>query len=196
MKKLLLISLLFFITTMVSQIEPVQLTPSDPLDFCKTPSISSSFSEMSSIKGLDHSNDEFYVQLYIHVLRDDVEPKHGQSIEGVNRILQTLYNDYDPLGIHFVWNGDIDYIDNHAFYIRPDLNVDAIFNTNNHQDGIDIYLFDDLDPAISFGTANGIGESTELMMGGYFFGYELVPLSWLKILSHEVGHVLYPSWNL
>jgi len=190
MKKIIFITVLLFTSSIFAQFELTQQSSGNSFEMCLTPSNSSNFSELETIRGLDHSNDTFYVKIYIHVLRDDVEPKHGQSIEGVNRILKTLRSDFDPLGVHFVWDGYIDYIDNNAFYKRPDLNSTAIFNTNNHQDGIDIYLGDDLD-SWGMGAANGIGESTELLLSGYFYGYELTPLSHLKFVSHLMGHVLF-----
>ena len=187
MKNYLIIILLLFANITFAQ---DLLTPNSNLVVCKTPSQSSNLSELENIRGLDHINDLFYVKLYVHILRKQQAPQLGQSVENVNRLMKVLYDDFDPLGFHFVWDGNIDYIDNNGFFDFPDYYSDDIFNTNNHQDGIDIYLFDDLDIG-GFGLANGIGESTELLLGGYWFGDQVLPLSRLKIISHEMAHVLF-----
>ncbi len=181
----------------------VNLVPNGNGSYCRTPSNSSNLIELENIRGLDHVNDLFRVKLYVHLLRKQQAPKYGQSIENVNRLMKVLYDDYDPLGIYFVWDGEIDYIDNTNYFEHPFYYTDPaifpggtspIFNTNNHTDGIDIYLFDELlsqDQPNGFGLANGIGESTELIVGGYWFGDKVIPLSKLKVISHEMGHVLY-----
>lgn len=200
MKKYIFITILIITCNIFAQIE---MTPNSNLDFCKTPSNSSSLIHLETIRGLDHTDDNFYVKLYVHVLRREQTPQLGQSLENINRLMKVLYSDFDPLGIYFSWDGTIDYIDNNQYFDNPlyysnptpitspcDNSDSFIFNTNNHQDGIDIYLFDDLD-ADGFGLANGIGESTELILGGYWLGDQVLPLSRLKVISHEMGHVLF-----
>ncbi|MFK5983449.1 MAG: hypothetical protein QM499_11080 [Flavobacteriaceae bacterium] len=157
---------------------------------CKTPSSSSNLTELDNIRGLDHTNDLFYAKIYVHVLRKEQTPQLGQSVENVNRLMKVLYDDFDPLGFYFVWGGEIDYIDNNDYFNLPETYSNDIFNTNNHPDGIDIYLFDDT-VINGFGLANGIGESTEFMIGGNWLGDQVLPLSRLKVISHEMGHVLF-----
>ncbi len=194
--------LLFFCTFMAMTINvnaQVNLVPNGNSSYCKTPSKSSNLIELENIRGLDHTNDLFQVKLYVHLLRKQQTPKYGQSIENVNRLMKVLYDDFDSLGIYFVWDGEIDYIDNtdffnHPYYYTDPVSGAPIFTTNNHTDGIDIYLFDELlsqDQPNGFGLANGIGESTELIVGGYWFGDKVIPLSRLKVISHEMGHVLF-----
>jgi len=187
MKKLLFITMLLFTSSIIAQ----QLD-----SLCLTAPSSTHLLDLEAIKGLDHSNDIFYVKLYIHVLRKETEPKLGQTKEDVNRQLQYLYDDFDPLGIHFVWFGDINYIDNDEYYGHVADNISAIFNTNSHSDGIDIYFFDveQGNQNGGFGLANDIGGSA-LMVGGAHRGRkeggQHIPLSWYKIVSHEMGHVLF-----
>jgi len=163
--------------------------------FCQTIPTSSHMADLEAIRGLDHTDDIFYLKIYVHVLRKETEPKLGHSIEDVNRQLKFLYDDFDPLAIHFVWNGSIDYIENDEFYSNVGDNTSNIFNTNSHTDGIDIYFFDVEEGApYGFGLANDIGGSA-FMVGGSYRGHkgagELTPYAYRKIISHEMGHVLY-----
>ena len=82
---------------------------------------------------------------------------------------------------------------NDNFFNYPESNANNIIHTHNKQDCIDIYLYDDLifSEEEGFGYANGIGESTELILGGYWVGDQVIPLSKLKVISHEMGHVLF-----
>ncbi len=178
----------------VNQVIPDFTSQENPL-VCKTnQSLSPNLINLETIKGLDHSNDEFYIKLYIHRLHKEQEPHYGYTTEAVNRILKNLYDDFDPLGIHFVWDGIIDeiYDDSIAFPSPTGSNFNAIFNTNNHQDGIDIYLADELLSGGNFFVSNGIANSTEMLIAGYTFSsWEVTPLSWHKHVSHTMGHILF-----
>ncbi|MBZ0326130.1 MAG: zinc-dependent metalloprotease [Altibacter sp.] len=177
-------------------------------DLCKTGGFSSHLPHLEAMRGLDHTNDIFYLKIYIHVLRKETEPKLGQSKEDINRQLKYLYDDFDPLGIHFVWDGNIDYIDNDEFFEDPDYysnpgefpnGTEPIFNTNNHSDGIDIYFFDIEEGnggviGGMFGRTDDIGGSA-MILGGKFKGHhngdEMIPSTWTKLISHEMGHILF-----
>jgi len=189
MKKILFIICALFLTSTFFAQED---------EFCQTQPSSTHLPELGAIKGLDYSNYEFYIKIYVHVLRKVTEPKLGLSTEGVNRQLKTLYDDFDPLGIHFVWNGEINYLENNDYYSNPGNNAEEILSSANNTDGIDIYFVDDLSSSVA--RADDIGGSA-LIVGGFpsanIFGDEnnqqipQTPLSWTKVISHEMGHVLY-----
>ena len=188
MKKIIYILIVLISGTIFSQEEEQT--------FCLTSPVSTHLTELDAIRGLDHSNDIFHLKIYVHVLRKQTEPKLGQSVEDVNRQLKYLYDTFDPLDIYFVWNGEIDYIENTTYYEDVSGNTNNIFNTNNHTDGIDIYFFDVEQGSSSggFGLADDIGGSA-LLVGGAYRGHkdggEKTPLAWRNIISHEMGHVLY-----
>lgn len=72
--------------------------------------------------------------------------------------INTLNNDFYNCRIMFVWDGNIDYIDDDNLY--NDGPSVSVFNMNNHTNGIDIYLLKS-DTTECLGLANGIGTGTE-----------------------------------
>ena len=201
MKKIILIFIILFTSITIAQEE--ELSP-----FCLTSPVSTHLLDLDAIRGLDHSNDIFHLKIYVHVLKKSEAPHLGQSVEDVNRQLKYLYDTFDPLDINFVWNGEIDYIDNQAFFDDPDYYTDPnvfpngtepIFNTNNHSDGIDIYFFDVEKGNASviggmFGRVDDIGGSAFIIGGkikGRHNGGEIIPSSWTNLISHEMGHILF-----
>ncbi len=198
MKNIFYILVLLFTSTLSSQIDINQIipefTPLETPEPCKTDqNLSPNLINLETIKGLDHTNDEFYIKLYIHTLHKEQEPHYGFTTEAINRLLKHLYDDFDPLGIHFVWDGIVDeiYDDSIAFPSSTGSNFNDIFNTNNHQDGIDIYLADELLSGGNFFVSNGIGNSTEMFIAGFSKSWEITPLSWHKYVSHTMGHILF-----
>ena len=141
-------------------------------------------------KSLDYSSYSFCVNLYVHVLRKS-DGTGGQSVSDVYQALSYLDASYNPHNIYFKWNHQIDYIDDTYRYERPSK---MVFNINNHNDGIDIYLFDD---SIHFLDKTGAGSSDEAKTAVFVTGYYLdnnstaLPLAKSHVLSHEVGHVLF-----
>ncbi|MGV6829827.1 MAG: hypothetical protein ACWA45_10585 [Flavobacteriales bacterium] len=202
MKKIIYILTILFASITFAQ-EEEELSP-----FCSTSPVSTHQLDLDAIRGLDHSNDIFHLKIYVHVLKKSEAPHLGQSVEDVNRQLKYLYDTFDPLDIFFVWDGNIDYIDNKAFFDDPDYYTDPdvfpngtepIFNTNNHTDGIDIYFFD-VEKGIAspsgsmFGRADDIGGSAFIIGGsfkGRHYGGEMIPSTWTNLILHEMGHVLY-----
>jgi hypothetical protein len=118
----------------------------------------------------------------------------GQSLTNINQALQILNQDFNPHNISFKWDNIIDYIDNDdSFFIdvfsEPEI-FSEVWNTNNHTDGIDIYLFDNTSGP--FGIANGIGSSPDLIVSGTLDGSPSSPaILTSHIISHEMGHVLF-----
>ena len=96
--------------------------------------------QLNIIRALDYSSVDFHLKIYLHVLRR-ADGSGGQSVDNVNRMLQILYEDFDPLGINFVNRyNSINYIDNDLYYVDPLTYYPTIFNTYSHTNGIDIYL--------------------------------------------------------
>ncbi len=143
---------------------------------------------------IDYMPYSFCVKIYVHVIRRD-DGTGGQSVSNVNDALGYLDDAYNPYNIFFDLNGIIHYIDDTYLYNSPS----SIMNPNNtqydHQNGIDIYLFDDfVNHPISgngYGMASGVGDNpTKLMVTGSFGANNEYPLVRSHVLSHEMGHVL------
>lgn len=110
----------------------------------------------------------------------------GLSLSNVRYSFEILNGDFNPHHIFFVWDGYIDYIDDS--YLFNTLSS-SIFSINNHQDGIDIYLYGD--NTSGEGLANGVGNSAELYVSGKYWDYPYQTLANTHVISHEMGHVLF-----
>lgn len=159
---------------------------------CSTPANSPNFHQMDNLRIPDNSGNKYYLKIYVHVLtHTDYGP--GQSILGINESLKRLYSDFDPIGIHFIWDGNVDYVVNNTWYTNPSSDIFNIMSFNNHSDGIDIYLGSDtsLDDAAF---AYGIGGETSFLISG-FRGIasedNFTFLSKSSTMAHEMGHVLF-----
>ncbi|MEZ4794682.1 MAG: zinc-dependent metalloprotease [Flavobacteriaceae bacterium] len=171
------------------------ITETDPstLTWGNQPTVN--LSELNVIRSQNYGNQELYVKIYVHVLRRS-DGSDGESVEGINRMLQILYDDFDPLGIHFVRDryGSIDYIDNDAYFVHPNTYINDIFNTNGHSDGIDIYVFDDLESATNGGGTTGVGQGTALILGGYLYlapKKYFAPIARTHFISQLMGKIFY-----
>ncbi|MCK0123990.1 zinc-dependent metalloprotease [Gelidibacter sp. F2691] len=131
------------------------------------------------------NNNTYCLKVYFHVIRR-TNGTGGQTLSNVNEAFSILNQDFNPHNISFNWDNQIDYIDNDSYYGTPST---AIFNVNNHQDGIDIYLFDD--SSSSGGRANGVGDSSEFWVSGSYWKSPYNSLTKSNVISHEMGHVLY-----
>jgi hypothetical protein len=164
--------------------------------FCHTPNHSKNQFLNKMMRSSSHSNYSYCVKIYMHVIRR-TNGTGGQTPNAVNQVFQILNNDYNPHDISFNWDGTIDYIDNNDYFNNPsypypfptDGLTPEIFSVNNHQDGIDIYLFDD--SVGGSGLANGVGESSELYVAGSFGESPYQSLITSHVISHEMGHVLF-----
>ena len=154
-------------------------------NFCFTPSTSSNLSLNSSYQMRSSNNNSYCLKIYFHVIRRS-NGTGGQTNESVNEAFNILNQDFNPHNIFFNWDNQIDYINNDNYYSSP---TTAIFSVNNHQDGIDIYLFDDSSSA--GGRANGVGESSEFWVSGSYWKSPNNSLTKSHVISHEMGHVLY-----
>ena len=206
MKKIYFILFVLFASTIFAQIDITQIIPdyssfpdhTNPQEIgmvCKADqSLSPNLIHLDEIRGMDHTNDIYHIKIYIHTLHKKQYPQYGFTTEAINRMLMNLYSDFDPLGIYFVWDGRIDaiYDDDLAF---PDTmfggNINDIFNTHNHSDGIDIYLADELLSGSNWFIPNGIANSTEMLIAGFSQSWEITPISWHKYVSHTMGHILF-----
>ncbi len=149
--------------------------------FCLTPESTNNASFENDIQNLNAMG-PFYLKIYVHVIRNG-QGMGGQSEQDVYDALAFLDQDFTAHDIFFIWDCQIDYIDDDGWYAGP---ADGIFNVNNHFDGIDIYLFP-ADIAATGGRANGVGSSSEFWVSGTWDG---IPVAQSHIISHEMGHVI------
>lgn len=154
-------------------------------NFCFTPSTTSNLSFNSSYQMKNVNNNSYCLKVYFHVIRRS-NGTGGQTLESVNEAYNILNQDFNPQNISFYWDNQINYIDNDTYYSVP---TTAIYNINNHQDGIDIYLFDESSNA--GGRANGVGQSSEFWVSGSYWKSPYNSLTISHVISHEMGHVLY-----
>ncbi|MEE9349317.1 MAG: zinc-dependent metalloprotease [Flavobacteriaceae bacterium] len=136
-------------------------------------------SSKSDCDGVIEIQNSYRVRVYIHVVRSSIG-HGGQSTTAVNEAINILSNDFNPHGISFEIVGNIDYIDDDFYYNAPNLSV---FNINPHNDGVDIYLFDD-DSSVNDGGTNS--DSTAFFLSGIISNQSLTRSS---AISHEMAHV-------
>jgi len=161
---------------------------------CQVPQQSNNLDQLGLIKGLDVSLSlSLQVKIYIHVLKKEAEPHGGQTVEGVNRLLNNLYDVFDPHQIHFSWDGVVNSIYNNDYYHPNSNNIDALFSENSHANGIDLYLTDFTESFVSY--SHGIGNDTNVILGGYLSsvyngpkGDSFTAISYTNYLAHLLGH--------
>jgi len=158
---------------------------SSPYSFCHTPSSSDNTELYSSSLRFSNVADSYCLKIYVHVIRRS-NSTGGQTVNEVTQALNFLDIDFNPHGIYFKWDGNIDYIDNDRYYDSP---TTAIYSVNNHSDGIDIYLFDD--SSQPGGRANGVGNSSEFWVSGSYTKSPYGSLVKSHVISHEMGHVFF-----
>ncbi len=159
---------------------------------CSTPSSSRHSPIMESLRVTNFSYYDFYLKVYVHVL-SHTEYGSGQTKLGINESMRRLYDTFDDEGIYLVWDGDVDYIVNDDYYNLTGDYQESIYNTNYHEDGIDIYLGNSLSP-IPFARAKGIADYTEFIVSGNNFNYADNDYDfWThnSTIVHEMGHVLF-----
>ncbi len=154
--------------------------------FCYTSQSSSNNGALSSSSFRIGNTCTVTLRVYIHVIRRS-DGTDGQSTSDVTQAMGFLNSDFNPHGIYFQQQGNIDYIDDDFYFGGPTL---AIFNVNNHSDGIDIYMFDD-EISTPGGAANGVGESSEFWISGEYWDPPYGSLVKSHVISHEMGHVLF-----
>ncbi|TXD80663.1 hypothetical protein ESY86_20295 [Subsaximicrobium wynnwilliamsii] len=156
-------------------------------ELCQTPSqTNNEFLNKSALLRTSSNDNSYCLKVYFHVIRRS-NGTGGQSVSAVNQAFQILNQDFNSHNISFSWDNIIDYIDNTSYYDSPGA---TIYSINSHQDGIDIYLFDD-DTDSSGGAANGVGSSSEFYVTGSFNQPPFQSLSTSRVVSHEMGHVLF-----
>ena len=178
-----------FYTVQAQKLNPPVLSPQK---FCHTPNHSKNQFLNTMMRSSSLSDNSYCVKIYMHVIRN-TNGTGGQTTSAVNQTFQILNDDYNPHDISFSWDGVIDYIDNSTYYNNPNhgwspTTPPTIFGVNNHQDGIDIYLYDD--SIGGSGLANGVGESSEFYVTGSW-GSTNKSLITSHVISHEMGHVLF-----
>ena len=172
----------FFLTILICLL-PLFLSAQD---FCGAPALPQP-AEIRSFKLSNRANtnlNAFYTfRLYFHVLRSS-NGTGGVSDTVVQSAYNVLSNDYNINGIFFLWDGNIDYIDNSSVYLYPSTNI---FSVNNHSNGIDVYIYPLGAQGSDAGYANGFGNGTELFIAKEYNG---VSYATTHIISHEMGHIL------
>ncbi|MEM0517380.1 zinc-dependent metalloprotease [Aequorivita flava] len=145
---------------------------------------------MAPYRSQNYSNYSFCVRIYVHVIRKS-NHSGGQSPADVSLALSYLDTAFNPHNIYFVWDHQIDYIDDDSEFYSPGASV---FDINNHTDGVDIYMYDD---SVGFLGWDGYGTSqrdkTAFLVSGFMedpVTLQTYPLVKSHILSHEMGHIL------
>jgi hypothetical protein len=156
--------------------------------FCNTVPGSGAIGDLSGYGNFGNTSGPYFLRIYIHVIRR-TDGTGGQTPEQVREALAYLDQDFNPHNIFFVWDCEIDYIDN-TFYYNSN-GTSAVFNVNSHTDGIDIYFFRDQPApgATGNGLAQNIGAKAFYVMGNYWnppYG----SLVRSHVTSHEMGHCL------
>lgn len=155
-------------------------------DFCSTETFSDNSSFEFDVQSANAVG-PYSLKIYVHVIRNSMGIG-GQSDHDVQDALAILHQDFNPHDIFFIWDCEIDYIDDDNWFVGPLSNPTGIYSINNHYDGIDIYLF----PATANspgGKANGVGSSSEFWVSGTWPINDL-PVAQTRIISHEMGHVI------
>lgn len=117
------------------------------LSFCKTQPDTNAIGAINGINtgNLTNLEDAYFLKIFVHVVRKD-GGFAGISPEAVKSAINFLREDFKPHGIYFIWDCNIDYIDNTLVYYQDVCNLFYplwIFDYTPHTDGIDIYFFDD-----------------------------------------------------
>ena len=125
--------------------------------YCEIDTIAAANTEvlMAPYRSQNYSNYSFCVRIYVHVIRKSSH-MGGQSPAEVSLALSYLDTAFNPHNIYFVWDYQIDYIDDDEKFLNPNA---GIFDINNHADGIDIYLYDD---SVGFLDWDGYGTSSQI----------------------------------
>jgi len=154
-------------------------------EFCSTETYSDNSNFESDVQYANAAG-PYYIKIYIHVIRTSMGTG-GQSTQDVKDAVAILQQDFNPHDIFFIWDCQIDYIDDDSWFVGPASDDTGIYSVNNHYDGIDIYLFPETANSPG-GRANGVGESSEFWVSGTWSGN--IPVAQSSIISHEMGHVI------
>jgi hypothetical protein len=156
--------------------------------YCQTLPGPNAVGDLSQFGNFGNTSGPYFLRIYVHVVRR-TDGTGGQTPQQVAEALGFLDADFNPQNIFFVWDCNIDYINNDGFYNSN--GTPGIFNVNSNPDGIDIYFFRD-QPAPNAdgnGRAQDIGATAFYVMGNYWnppFG----SLVRSHVTSHEMGHCL------
>lgn len=155
--------------------------------YCLTPTKSNKTKFRQSFQNRIAQN-SYYLKIYVHIIRRS-DGTGGYNAIDLDEILGYLDEAYNPHNIFFEWDDNIDFIDDDLWAAGPGVffGDEAIYQVNNHNDGIDIYLFPETAGGGS-GRANGVGESSEFWVAGTRSGYG--PAAKSTLIAHEMGHVL------
>jgi Secretion system C-terminal sorting domain len=168
---------------------------------CKTMAGPNSVGDLSALPNFSsltasNTSGPYYMKIYLHVVRR-TDGTGGQTPENVEEALDILGADFKPQNIFFVWDCEIDYIDDTDQY--NSIGNFWIYNYTPHVDGIDIYFFRDQNepnPIDGGGAAQDFGSKAFWVMGNFYFPpYGSFVRS--HITSHEMAHCLslHHTWR-
>jgi len=162
-----------------------------PANLCQTPQNAPNFDLLEQLRATNVSS--VYARMKVHVIRKESSPTGGQTVEGVNLMMNNLYSIFDEEGIFFAWDGNINYINSDYYYSMNDSKAEELINNYNSDTAIDLFLVDDTNSLIAY--TQGVGVSTALVFGGYLFrsingkgGFTTMTRS--GFIAHLMGHVL------
>lgn len=128
------------------------------------------------------------VRMAVHVVRTDAGTGGLQEQEVANS-LEKANEDFAPLGISFVLEGEIDYIDSDAFFYDIDTlaEIDQLRETNVVDHALNVYFTENL--ANQSGFFCGISSFTWSPHQGVVLMNACIPAIWNpSTFTHELGH--------
>lgn len=148
--------------------------------FCDTINSGPTQSQMDYWDNYSRQLDEALLKLHVHLIKDDNGGgSHAVSTQESHFAVNKLANYFNDDDIFFYVDSITEIHDNN----RYSGSLAFIFEENNHNDAIDIYMYPD--NVVNGGRGPII--STGLYVGGVKDGEELVQTG---VLAHEVGHCL------
>ncbi|NUQ24014.1 MAG: T9SS type A sorting domain-containing protein [Saprospiraceae bacterium] len=142
------------------------------------------------LENISNVDGPYYIRIYTHIVRTS-NGTGGQTIQGVEEAINILQQDFSSHNIFFVWDCNINYIDEDLHYFQDICNQfypGYIFLSNPHTDGIDIYFFDE-NQNQNCGRAANI-PSAAFYISGIYPGDPSISLSRSHVISHEMAHCL------
>lgn len=126
----------------------------------------------------------YCIKVYVHVIRDRYG-NGGQPDFKVFRAVDDLNLFYNPYNIYFDWNEQIIDLPDQGYFTTAH---ETVLTDNDHTDGVDIYLFPDINDFWG-GMASGVGQGTAILISGRYKGDQM-PVIETPFIVHEMGHIL------
>ncbi len=156
-------------------------------DFCSTGSYSAPNPNMLNYGHMANPG-PYFINIRVRVVRDN-NGNGGESEESIRKGINYLYEDFAPHNIFFDWDNCIEYIDNDTYFNEVVRSDDILINENT-PNAIDIYIYNSDFPQ-GGGLADNVGGVTGFRLGGRYWVVDNFPVIESRIISHEMGHVLF-----